>query len=102
LALCQRYYEQILNFVNPCANGGLSNSYGTSQRFAVTKRATPTLTFYSEGNFGGTSGSFTFFPGSTALVPDTEWSDTGGFEYRYTGNSSYTLSSGSVKISSEL
>jgi hypothetical protein len=63
LALCQRYYEQSFDGTNPAsspggimafnANGG-TNTASLQAMFKVTKRATPTVTVFS--NATGTSG----------------------------------------------
>lgn len=54
LALCQRYFE---------VNNGIHSAYisykGAGSLFVVTKRATPSITFYSGNGLTGTTGSVT-------------------------------------------
>ena len=62
LALCQRYFE---------VNNGVLSPYigykGFGASFAVTKRNTPTITFYSGVSLSGTTGSVTESNVSAAL-----------------------------------
>jgi hypothetical protein len=70
LALCQRYYEksyEVTTAPGTITATGAINNYGTSdgtnnqvttRPFAVTKRTSPTMTFYTQG---GTSGSWEFY-----------------------------------------
>jgi hypothetical protein len=83
LTKCQRYYEKSYNqgvtpgtTTNPglifVYNGGAFGAMG-GFRFAVTKRATPTMTGYTEA---GTSGQWTY-PGSAGAVTFGDIGDTG-------------------------
>jgi hypothetical protein len=84
LALCQRYYEKSFNVETAPANGSNATSFatdegitaaastnrsgaGTSVRFAVTKRASPTFT-----KFGNSSGHWRWIaPSGTAFTYNT-------------------------------
>lgn len=70
LVLCQRYFEksyEVTTAPGTSTATGAINNYGTSdgtnnqvttRPFAVTKRTSPTMTFYTQG---GTSGSWEFY-----------------------------------------
>ena len=102
LALCQRYYETITGLFLTCANAGLSNSYASAIFYKVQKRATPTITTYSDVNLGGSGGNLTWYPGGAVAVPDVAFNSEGSAVLQRTGISTYNLVVGSLTLSAEL
>jgi hypothetical protein len=102
-AMCQRYYEfESGGAFSTATNGGFGNSYTGSCYFKVLKRTTPTVTIYSGNGLTGTSGSATWYPGSTVATATLTTTSTSLFSMQQSGTSTYNLVSFSFSASAEL
>jgi hypothetical protein len=105
LDACCRYYEKNQGAIYvTAASGGLADSYATSVYYKVEKRAQPTLTIFSSGNQGGTSGSATWYGGGTGTVAAAaqESNTETQFTIRRAGVSTSTFAIMSYTSSAEL
>lgn len=69
LALCQRYHYRLPVFYQTCTTiSGIGNSYSNTLFHKVTMRRAPDITAYSGGDYGGVSGRWSWYIGSTPAV----------------------------------
>jgi hypothetical protein len=101
LSLCQRYYERINHIVTTAANGGFGNSYAAALYYSE-KRVGPTITVYSGINLTGTSGSLTWYPGTTVAAASISALQKTHVSFQRTGTSTNNLMTGSVALDAEL
>jgi hypothetical protein len=104
LAACQRYYQAVNHVYSGCTSGGFGNSYANRQPYGVTMRIAPSLTFFPNANFAGTSGTATWYSeaAGTAATATVELSNIYGHGILRAGINTSTLVLYSFTASAEL
>lgn len=104
LSLCQRYYYQRPIFNSSCGSGGFGNAYSHFQSFPVEMRTTPNITYFSDPNYGGVAGRWTWWSSGgagSAVAVTTEMINAQGFSGTMSGFLA-SLVRGSWKVDGEL
>jgi hypothetical protein len=119
LALCQRYFEKSFDtdvapannlgtgsdgcIVNPCANGGFTNSYPPCVYYKAQKRILATFHFYSAGTTTDATWDWYSAGGTgTQTAPTVQCTGLSSFLAKLNGSGTATLVSGHWTADAEL
>ena len=106
LAECQRYFFGMTTFMSVIStHTAFSNGYTTTQRFPITMRRNPDMSYFSTGSYGGTAGRWSWYPNSSSpsvVVVTTDAINTDGFLGIIAGFTGFLLVNGSWQASAEL